>query len=381
MSLSYFEILFYSYWEPMKATRHTLILAGAGHAHLVAMRGWIENGFRTPEGTILLSPSSHAWYSGMMPGLIAGRFSDDECAIELAPLCEACGVELVIGEIVELKAKIRRVRLLDGRELRYDYLSLNVGSIPPQPELDDGSINIAPAKPFGAFNKYWQTWREHNESLQVAILGGGAAAFELTLALHKSLPQAHVSLICSGDLLDGYSPGLRKRAIKILNERGLELCKDTRINRIANGWLMCDEKQIQKTDALVLATGVAPQPWQASSGLDCDSKGFVRVGANLQSASHPAVLASGDCASQPGTPHSGVYAVRQGAVLSEIIPALLAGKTLREYDPQSRSLALLATADGSALLNYDRWSAGGRIFGMWKDYLDISFMRRHRLKP
>jgi len=364
----------------MKPTRHTLILAGAGHAHLVAMRGWIDNGFRPPEGTILLSPSSHAWYSGMMPGLVAGRFTEEECAIELAPLCEACGVELLVGEIGELKATRRELTLVDGRILQYDYLSLNVGSIPPQPELNDGSINVAPAKPFGAFNKYWQSWREQNDSMPVAVLGGGAAAFELTLALHKSLPQAHVSLICSGDLLNGYSPGLRKRAINILNERGLKLRKDTRINCIANGWLMCDEKQIQKANALVVATGAAPQPWQASSGLDCDAKGFVSVGANLQSASHPEVLASGDCASQPGTPHSGVYAVRQGAVLSDIIPALLAGKALREYKAQSRSLALLATADRGALLNYDRWSAGGRIFGIWKDYLDLSFMRRHRLK-
>lgn len=364
----------------MKATRHTLVLAGAGHAHLVAMRGWLDNQFRPPEGTILLSPSSHAWYSGMMPGLVAGRFTEDECAIELAPLCEACGVELLIGEITELKATRRELTLVDGRMLQYEFLSLNVGSIPPQPELNDGSINVAPAKPFGAFNKYWQTWREQNDAMQLAVLGGGGAAFELALALHKSLPRAHVALICSANLLDGYSPGLRKKAIKIINERGLELRKDTRINGIADGWLMCNDKQIQKAKALVVATGAAPQPWQASSGLDCDSKGFVRVGANLQSKSHPEVLASGDCASQLGTPHSGVYAVRQGGALSEIIPALLVGKTLREYEPQSRSLALLATADGSALLNYDRWSAGGRIFGMWKDYSDLSFMRRHRLQ-
>jgi hypothetical protein len=66
-------------------------------------------------------------------------------------------------------------------------------------------------------------------------------------------------------------------------------------------------------------------------------------------------------------------------VLSEIIPALLAGNTLREYQPQPRSLALLSTADGSALLNYARVSFGGRFFGMWKDYLDLSFMERHRL--
>lgn len=363
----------------MKATRHTLILAGAGHAHLVALRGWVDNGFRPPQGTILLSPNSHAWYSGMMPGLVAGRFTQNECAIELAPLCKACGVDLMIGEIATLKAQSRTLQLLDKRELEYDYLSLNVGSVPPQPSLNDGSINVAPAKPFAAFNNHWQAWREHNDSIQIAILGGGAAAFELALALHQSLPDAQLSLICSGDLLDGYSLGLRKRASKILYKRGINLRKGTRVDCITDGWLLSNKQRIQNPDALVIATGAAPQPWQSASGLSCDDSGFVRVRATLQSESHPEVLATGDCASQPGAFHSGVYAVRQGAVLSEIIPALLAGNTLREYQPQPRSLALLSTADGSALLNYARVSLGGRFFGMWKDYLDLSFMERHRL--
>jgi len=363
----------------MKATRHTLILAGAGHAHLVAMRGWIDNGFRPPRGTILLSPNSHAWYSGMMPGLVAGRFTQKQCAIELAPLCKACGVDLMIGEIATLEAVSRKVQLLDKRELVYDHLSLNVGSVPPQPSLNDGTINVAPAKPFAAFNNHWQAWRERNEPMQLAVLGGGAAAFELALALHQSLPQAQLSLICSGDLLDGYSPGLRKRASKILHKRGIDLRQGTRVDCIADGWLLSNKQRIQSTDALVIATGAAPQPWQSDSGLSCDNLGFVRVRSTLQSESHPEVLASGDCASQPGASHSGVYAVRQGAVLSEIIPALLSGRTLREYQPQPRSLALLSTADGGALLNYEGFSVGGRLLGMWKDYLDLSFMRRHRL--
>jgi NADH dehydrogenase FAD-containing subunit len=343
------------------------------------MRRWVDNKFTPPTGTILLSPTAQAWYSGMMPGLIAGRFTEDECAIELAPLCSACGVELVIGEIAKLEVASRQTILSDKRVLQYDYLSLNVGSVPPQPNIDDLSIEVAPAKPFNGFSGQWQAWRERREPMRLAVLGGGAAAFELALALHQSLPLAQLALICSDDLLDGYSPGLRKRATKILNKRGLELRKNTRIDRVAKGWLMHDEQRIQTADALVIATGAAPLPWQSSSGLACDNAGFIKVGATLQSESHPEVLASGDCAKQPETPHSGVYAVRQGAALSDIIPALLSGSTLSEYHPQPRSLALLATADGGALMNYDRWSAGGRLFGMWKDYLDLSFMRRHRL--
>jgi NADH dehydrogenase FAD-containing subunit len=363
----------------MTTASHKFILAGAGHAHLVAMRQWIDNGFRPPKGTILVNPNTHAWYSGMMPGLIANRFSKAQCAIELAPLCKACGVELMVGEIATLDANKRVIQLANKNLLHYEYLSLNVGSVPPSPLNNDGSIELAPAKPFADFMRYWEAWRECDEDMDVSVLGGGAAAFELALALQKSLPRAYLSIICGSQLLSAYSSGLQKRAINILAKRGIHVVNNARVDGIENGYLTVNDTPVQKADALVVATGAAALTWQRSSGLACDKFGFVEVAANLQSNSHPEVLASGDCARQLGVPHSGVYAVRQGASLTDIIPAWLNSDVLAKYEPQKRALALLATADGNALMSYGAMSGGGRIFGMYKDYIDKSFIRRHRL--
>lgn len=356
-----------------------LILAGAGHAHLVAMRRWIDSGFRPPTGTLLLSPTPQAWYSGMMPGLIAGRFSEDDCAINLASLCAACGIELVIGEISALDAGSRVVSLQQGPVLGYERLSLNVGSVTPQPASTDASVLLVPAKPFARFSGHWRAWQGQTGVMQLAVLGGGPAAFELALALRRSLPLAGLSLICSGRLLDRQAAGAGKRARRLLHKRGVVLREGTRVDAIAGGWLLSDDRRVQPADVLVLATGAAPQPWQACSGLACDAQGFVRVAATLQSESHPGVMAAGDCASLPGAPHAGVYAVRQGATLAGNLPALLRDEPLQEYQPQPRALVLMATADGGALLSYGRWSAGGRLAGIWKDHLDLGFVRRHRL--
>ena len=55
-------------------TQYDLILAGAGHAHLGVLRRWAL--VERPPGRIgLLSPGPEAWYAGMLPGLISGRFS------------------------------------------------------------------------------------------------------------------------------------------------------------------------------------------------------------------------------------------------------------------------------------------------------------------
>lgn len=214
--------------------------------------------------------------------------------------------------------------------------------------------------------------------MELAVLGGGPAAFELTLALRQSLPQARLSLICGDAVLKGLAPEAARRGRNLLVEHGIALIEHTRVERASGGWLMSESHRVQKTSALVIATGAAPHPWQAGSGLDCDDQGFIRINANLQSVSHPQVLASGDCANLPDTPHSGVYAVRQGPVLGQNIPALLTSSPLQDYQPQRKALVLMATADGGALMSYGRWAASGRLPGIWKDRLDLGFMRRHR---
>jgi NADH dehydrogenase FAD-containing subunit len=107
-----------------------LVLAGAGHAHLVMMRLWIKAGWQPPAGTVLISSGSEAWYSGMMPGLIAGRFELDECAIALLPICQRLGITLVQASVSAVDSQLQRVELDNGAHLHYQLLSINTGSQP-----------------------------------------------------------------------------------------------------------------------------------------------------------------------------------------------------------------------------------------------------------
>ena len=106
--------------------------------------------------------------------------------------------------------------------------------------------------------------------------------------------------------------------------------------------------------------------------------GFVRVGATLQSVSHPNVLAAGDIIARDDVSHprSGVYAVRAGPVLAANLRALVGGGTLVPYPPQQRSLNLLALGDGRAIASWGGWSMQGRLMGAWKDRIDRAFIAR-----
>jgi selenide,water dikinase len=133
-------------------------------------------------------------------------------------------------------------------------------------------------------------------------------------------------------------------------------------------------------DVPIMATGGDPPAWLATSGLALDGEGFVRIGATLQSASHPAVFAAGDLVTRDDAPHprSGVYAVRAGPVLAENLRRFAAGGALATYTPQRHSLNLLALGDGRAIASWNGWSFQGRLMGWWKDRIDRGFVARMR---
>ncbi|MES2817551.1 MAG: FAD-dependent oxidoreductase [Pseudomonadota bacterium] len=356
-------------------TPYDLLLVGAGHAHLGVLRRWARG--ERPTGRIgLLSAGPEACYSGMLPGLLAGRYRPEECRIALVPLCRAAGVELRIGEVLGLQASTRQLSLADGGKLSAAWLSLNVGARVAVPPQAGTQMQVLPVKPFAAFLAGWQAWRV--EPRPLAILGGGAAGVELALALADRVPA--LALFSAGPLLPGLAPGLRLRALGHLLRRGVHVHEHCPIEAIVQDRLLSGGAPVWQGSRLLLASGASPWPWLADSGLACDGAGFVQIEASLQSRSHPQCFAVGDCASLPGAPKSGVYAVRQGPILAVNLTASLNGGSLRAYRPQRQSLALLATGDGGALLGWRGCSAGGAFFGWWKTRLDQGFMRRHRLE-
>ncbi|MDO9478382.1 MAG: FAD-dependent oxidoreductase [Pseudohongiella sp.] len=364
----------------MPAPASPLVLVGAGHAHLVMMRLWLQQGWRPPAGTVLLSSGAQAWYSGMMPGLIAGRFDLKDCAIELLPLCQQLGIILETALVTALDSRHQHLTLDNGKQLQYLLLSINSGSQPLGPTQLDGSVSVLPAKPFPDFIRHWQHWHDQAPA-RMMVLGGGAAAFELALALKKQFPASELSLACSGELLQSHGPRLRSLALHWLGQAGIRVFQNSRVDRINNKRVFAGDQILQSIDALIVATGASALPWYAQSGLVCDSHGFVGVDRFLRS-SHPQVFAAGDAASSRGSVRSGVFSVRHGPVLAHNLRAAILGQELQAYRPQKNALALLATGDGGAVMSYGKLALGSRLtaplLGRWKDHLDLSFMRHHR---
>ena len=363
-------------------TPRRLLLIGAGHAHAQVLRDRIAAPVPGVD-LVLVSPSSLAPYSGMVPGWLAGSYRFEDICIDFAALAAAAGARLLIDQLVALDPDQRQAHLASGLVLGYELLSINVGSTLRPPALA-GPGQVLALRPLGELRQRWEAllakpaFAPGRQPLQVTAVGGGAAGVEALLAVLASLRRRHAGrlvqgcLISRGSLLPGMAAGARRAALAALGAAGAEVMTDTAFDPASPHGA---------PDLLLWATGALAHDWQANSGLTVSASGFISIDAQLRSLSHPQVLAVGDCAhwAADPLPKAGVFAVRMGPVLSHNLRALLLGQPLQRYQPQRRYLTLLATADGRAVGAWGGLAAQGRWLWRWKDHIDRGFLARFAL--
>lgn len=368
-----------------------LVLVGGGHAHVEVLR---QFGLRAPDGVALtlVSPDRHTPYSGMLPGLVAGHYTFDECHIDLAPLAQFSGARFVQSAVRAIDPAQHTLTLADGSTLAYDIASINVGSTPPN--LEYGIVGAADytiaVKPVPLFLARWEKLIERvfkGEVRSLAMVGGGAAGAEMLLSmrhrlLHAGAPHAlrYVLVMQSAQPLANHARGVRTVFARHLARKQIEVHRATRIERVEDRTLIADNGVLIPVDAIFLATGAQAPGWVADSGLTLNESKFLNINKYLQSINHNDVFAAGDCATIEGHvyPKSGVYAVRQGPPLAENLRRALIGDSLIEYAPQPRTLALISTGEQHAIASYGALALHGNWVWRWKNQIDRRFMAKYR---
>lgn len=380
-----------------------MVLLGGGHAHLQVLR---ELATAPPPGVhvTLVSPSTELVYSGMVPGLVAGRYRSEECRIPLEPLARRAGVEFVIGAATALDATVRTITVTrrGGQiEVRdYDVASLDVGGEMVRDAISGAAIHAIFVRPIGTFLDGLEA-RLRGSAVRgvggvdgmapasvvrrappddLVVIGGGAGGVELALALRAGRgPGARIALVCGGPLLATHAAALQRRARRALMLRGVAV-HEAVCQSIASAQAVLDNGTHLACDLAIVATGSSAPAWLRPSGLALDADGFVATGATLQSLSHPEVFAAGDVATRADAkrPRNGVHAVRAGPPLARNLRHFLEGRPCRPYRPQRHSLALIACGDGSAIAEWHGWSVEGLAIGRWKDRIDREFVALNR---
>jgi selenide,water dikinase len=181
-------------------------------------------------------------------------------------------------------------------------------------------------------------------------------------------------------ILPGHAPGVRRRLVRVLRDRGVACHLRRRVSEIHAGSARLSDGSSVPADYAIWATGAGAPMWLREAGLATDPSGFVVVDETLQSRSHPEVFAAGDVATMERhrRPKSGVYAVRQGPPLAANLRRMLAGTRLEGYLPQRIALALISTGDRHAIASWGLLSWEGDWVWRWKDRIDRRFMAQYR---
>jgi pyridine nucleotide-disulfide oxidoreductase family protein len=357
-------------------SRH-VVLVGCGHAHALVLERWARDAPAASRLT-LVTDRPRTLYSGMLPGLVAGQYREEELSVDAGELARRAGADLVLGRVTGIDPDARSLTLGDGRRVGYDVLSLDVGStLAGLHELDPAPyvVPVRPADDLAA------RARHLDDVDSAVVVGGGAAGVEIAAAIRARRPDARVTLLEAGaSLLSGYHPRVRRRVSRALSRRGVDVRLDTPVRGVGPSGVTLADGEMLHADLTVWATGSAAHPFLARSGLPVDAKGYLRVESTLRVPGEHDVFAAGDCASFTGheLPKAGVHAVRQGPILARNLVAVLQGEPLEPYRPQKDFLILLNLGDGTAIGT--RW--GHVVEGRWvhalKDRIDRRFVGRFR---
>lgn len=381
--------------------RKTLILVGGGHAHLQV----ITNASLSPHiRCVLISESSISTYSGLLPAAVAKLCDESAPDIQLEPLCIGNGFHFIQGSVTKIVPQHQQIFIQSPSNtsltysLTYTALSLNVGSITQPIPIPTTSamknVHVIPTRPIAslipALRKFENSFANSPDSPHVLVVGGGAAGLELSLAVFArtrlTLPSAHVTSITAHcTFAESFGPKGESMLRRELSRLGIKQIIGRTVTSLDDGHANLDDGTLVQFHAVIIATGAAPPPLLSNSALDLNPDGWISVRSTLQTVKFDNIFAVGDCVALPSyteskfPPKSGVYAVRQGPVLTQNLRAFLNGRQqLKDYIPQTSALSLISIGDGTAI-----GSKYGIVFkGTWvfrlKMYIDESWQDRFR---
>lgn len=359
-----------------------LVLAGAGHAHMVTMANihmFCELGYRVT----VIGPSDYHYYSGMGPGMLGGGYEPDDIRFAVKQTIEEQGGVFLRDSVTGVDPVARELRLESGGTVSYDVLSFNTGSHINLPILGGNTDRVYTVKPI---ERLYQARKEietlsRKQSVTVAVIGGGPAGTEVagnvSELLRKSSYRSKIVLFAGRALLARFPEAVKNSSRNLLEKSGVLIKEGEHLRSIQDNCLHFDSGIEEQADFIILATGVHPSSFFREAGLRTGPAGGLLVNCKLQCSEYPEIFGGGDCICFEDQPLDkvGVYAVRENPVLFHNLLAFLQGKPLQNFDPGGDYLLIFNLGNGLGVLRKKWFQISGKLAFRVKDWIDRKFIR------
>lgn len=343
-----------------------LVLVGAGAAHRRLLRALAREPMPGARIT-LVAPHERAWPGRLLADWVAGRRRSDEATVSLPPLVAAARAEGVEADVAALDAASRELRLADGSALRCDVLSIDAEPWLARDAIAGAREHAVFVHPRAVFARLWEAVLAlaAGRSLCVVVIGGGARAAELAIALQLRLAErARVSWVAGGDApLADAAPALRQRLLQALRRLDITLLAEPAVAITATQVQLASGVRVA-CDAPFIAGGAALPPWLAASGVALGERGRIAVRETLHSTTHPWLFAVGDAAD------SGIDSHAAGAALALNLRRRVAGGELQPLHAARRRLEWFVSGERCAIAAWGERAVEGRWVWVLKQRAD-----------
>lgn len=360
----------------------TIVFVGGGHAHLYSLKN-ADQFIRAGADVILIGPERFHYYSGMGPGMLSRIYEPKQVRFDVQTMVESRGGRFIKGTVASINPTYKSLVLDSGEEVRYDFVSFNVGSYIPMDLVPGAAEEAYPVKPIESLENVRQDIldRIENGIPKILVIGAGPAGVELAGNIWRLVNEhnrnAEIILASSrDDVLPNLSEKVRSLAHESLVGRGIRIVPNFRAASINKGSVLSQSGDTIAYDIAVLTIGIMPKQIFNTSGLETAADGSLMVNNYLQSTSHPEVFGGGDCITvkKRHLDRVGVYAVREAPVIFNNLMACLKQEPIKEFSPQQQYLLIFNLGDGNGIFVRHPFVIKAKWAFTLKDYIDRRFM-------
>jgi NADH dehydrogenase len=237
-------------------------------------------------------------------------------------------IRLIVDTVDHIDVAARRILLISGAELTYDYLIYAVGSTGAMPATVPGAAEFAYSiADLESAQRLRYALADLPADEAVAVVGGGLTGIETASELaERGRP---VTLVCGGILGPSLSNRGRRSVAKGLRKLGVNVLESVAASQVRWDAVVLTDGVVLPSAVTVWTAGFAVPDLAARSGLQSDALGRLLTDETLTSVDDEHIVAAGDAAAPSGQPlrMSCQAAGPLGAQAANTVLSRIAGKT------------------------------------------------------
>ncbi|HEY9657597.1 MAG TPA: NAD(P)/FAD-dependent oxidoreductase [Allocoleopsis sp.] len=257
---------------------------------------------------VLVDQRDRFLFSPLLYELLTGELETWEIAPPFSELLANTGVRFHQAAVDNIDIQTRQVQLKDASVLSYDYLVLAMGGETPLDRVPGAAEYAIPFRTIADAYHLEEQLRVLEQSnadkIRVAIVGGGYSGVELACKLAERLgDRGRLRLIEATDQILRNSPEFnRETATKALNDRGVWIDLDTKVQAIGAGTIELEYKDKVDSlpvDVVLWTVGTKVIALVRDLPVKHNAQQQIITTPTLQVIDHPEIFAVGDLAETP----------------------------------------------------------------------------------